>query len=82
MSTLSLKLLVEILFLSCLNFFRNVFTESVLVTPFRGKLFLAIVSCRPFKNHTLILPSKNSYKINLPISSTFLLLTSTISCLN
>ena len=39
MKSFSLMSFVKILFLSHLNFFLNVFTESFLLTPLRGKFF-------------------------------------------
>ena len=80
MKSFSFKSFVKILFLSHFNFFRNVFTESFLLTPLRGNFFWALSSLRPCKIFVLV----NSViyflmYVCLPKSSTPLLLTIAIS---
>ena len=80
MKSFSFKSFVKILFLSHFNFFRNVFTESFLLTPLRGNFFWALSSLRPCKIFVLV----NSViyflmYVCLPKSSTPLLLTTAIS---
>ena len=53
MNTFSFTFFVKILFLSRLIFFRNVFTESSLLTPRRGKFF-TLDSLRPLHLHSFM----------------------------
>ena len=54
MNTFSFTFFVKILFLSRLIFFRNVFTESSLLTPRRGKFF-TLDSLRPLHSFKVII---------------------------